>query len=212
MKPILQKIEKQKLIAVIRSSSAADARAMIKAATHGGFTIFEISLQNPQAIKLIKEFSKQKDILVGAGTVTDGEQAQRAINAGAAFVSSPYTDADVIAVAKNNGTFVIQGAMTPTEIVNAYKEGADLVMVYPVTQCGGTQYLKSLRKALPSYRFMVSGGVDLESVFQYLKESVAVGVKQSLFETPLVRSDNWKEITAKAKKFKQKLVVSKAAR
>lgn len=212
MHPVLQKIEKQKLIAVIRSSSAADARAMINAAMHGGFTIFEISLQNPQVMKLIKEFSQKKNILIGAGTVTDGEMAQRAIHAGAAFVSSPYTDLDVIAVAKNNNIFVIQGAMTPTEIVNAYKEGTDLVMVYPVTPCGGPQYLRSIRKALPSCKFMVSGGVDLESVFQYLKESVAVGVKQSLFETPLVRNDNWKEITAKAKKFNQRLVTVKAGR
>lgn len=212
MNSVLQTIEKHKLIAVIRSSSAADARAMINAAMHGGFTIFEISLQTPQAIKLIKEYSAKKNILIGAGTVTDGESAQRAINAGAIFISSPYTDSDVISVAKNNNTFVIQGAMTPTEIVNAYKEGADLVMVYHVTACGGAQYLRSVRKALPSYKFMVSGGVDLESVFQYLKESVAVGVKQSLFETPLVRSDNWKEITAKAKKFNQKLVTAKVGR
>lgn len=207
----LKLIEENKLIAVIRSSSASDAEAMINAAMEGGFRIFEISLQTPQTIRLIETYAKREGVLIGAGTITDGEMAQRAINAGAHFLSSPYTDRDVISVAKNNNTFVMQGAVTPTEIMNAYQLGADLVMVYPIAPSGGPQYLKALRNALPSRKLVAAGGVSLDNLFEYLKDSIAVCVKQSLFERPLVRTDNWKEITERAREFSKKLETTKVS-
>ena len=208
----LKLIEENKLIAVIRSSSADDAEEMIKAALAGGFRIFEVSMQTPQATRIIETYSKKDGVLVGA-SVTDGEMAQRAIKAGAEFVSTPYTDREVISVAKHNSCFVIQGALTPTEIMNAYQLGADLVMVNPIASSGGPQYLKSLRNALPSpTKLIVAGGVNLDSVFDYLKDSVAVCVKQSLFERPLVRTDNWQQITERAKQFSEKLETIKVSR
>ncbi len=208
----LKLIEENKLIAVIRSSSADDAEEMIKAALAGGFRIFEVSMQTPQATRIIEAYAKKDGVLVGA-SVTDGEMAQRAIKAGAEFVSTPYTDREVISVAKHNGCFVIQGALTPTEIVNAYQLGADLVMVNPIASSGGPQYLKSLRNALPSQtKLIVAGGVNLDSVFDYLKDSVAVCVKQSLFERPLVRTDNWQQITERARQFSEKLETIKVSR
>lgn len=202
---ILKTIEKHKLIAIIRSSSASDAKEMIEAAIEGGFKVFEVSLQTPKALQLIKQYNKKKDLFFGAGMVRDGEDAQKAIVAGAQFLSTPFTSSDVVAVAKNNNAFVIQGALTPTEISDAYKIGADLVMVYPVSSSGGPAYLKSLRRAFPSTPFMSCGGVELEDVFEYLKDSLAVGVRQSLFSDNLVRRDDWKQITERARLFNQKL-------
>lgn len=208
----LKMIEENKLIAVIRSSSPKDAEAMISAAMDGGFRIFEISLQTPQVIRFLETYSRKEDFLFGAGSITDGEAAQRVINAGAQFVSTPYTDREVINVAKNNHTFVIQGALTPTEVIQAYEFGADAVMVYPVSYSGGPQYLRALRNAVPFRKLIAAGGVQLESVFEYLKDSIAVCIKQSLFERPLVRQDNWKEITERARLFNRKLETIKNSR
>lgn len=208
----IKMIEENKLIAVIRSSSAEDAEAMINAALSGGFRIFEISMQTPQVTRLLETYSKRDNLLFGAGTVTDGEMAQRAIAAGAQFISTPYTDDEVINVAKHYDRFVIQGALTPTEVINAYQLGADLVMVYPITPSGGPQYLRAIRNALPSVKLLAAGGVNLESLFEYLKDSVAVCIKQSLFERPLVRTDNWQEITERARQFSQKLETIKVSR
>lgn len=213
MSAILKTIEENKLIAVVRSSSGDDADEMIKAALAGGFRVFEVSMQTPQALRIIETHSKKDGILVGAGTVTDGEMAQRAIKAGASFVSTPYTDREVISVAKHNNCFAIQGALTPTEVMAAYQMGADLVMLNPIASSGGPQYLKSLRNALPSsIKLIAAGGVSLESVFDYLKDSVAVCVKQSLFEKPLVRTDNWQQITERARQFNEKLETIKVSR
>jgi 2-dehydro-3-deoxyphosphogluconate aldolase/(4S)-4-hydroxy-2-oxoglutarate aldolase len=209
---ILKTIEKHKLIAIIRSSSASDAKEMIEAAIKGGFKVFEVSLQTPKALQLIRHYNKRKELCFGAGMVKDGEDAQKAIIAGAQFLSTPYTSSDVVAVAQNNNAFVIQGALTPTEISDAYKIGANLVMVYPVSSSGGPAYLRSLRRAFPSMPFMSCGGVGLENVSEYLKDSLAVGVRQSLFPENLVRKDDWKQIAERARLFHQKLKIEKKSK
>ena len=212
MNQILKWFEDFRLIAVIRSSSADDAEEMIKAASAGGFRLFEISMQTPHALKLLEHHSKQPDFFFGAGLVTDGEMAQRAINAGARFLSTPYTDKDVINVAKNNEGFVIQGAFTLNEAVNATQLGADMVRIYPAYAAGGPPYLKSLRAALPSLKLAAAGGVDLATAPEYLKYCIAVFLNKALFARPLVRYDNWNQLTERARLFTQKVEASKVAK
>lgn len=197
--------EEHKLVAVIRSGSAEDAESMIKAATNGGFHLFEISMQTPQAIRLIETYSKKEGFLFGAGSVTDGEMAQRAINAGARFLSSHYTDRDVINVAKNNDSFVIQGAVTPTEAVTAFQSGADLIKIYHAELAGGPNYVKSLKGPLPFLKLIASGGLTLDNTFEYLKYTLGVTLGKGLFDKALVRANNWAEITDRARQFIQKL-------
>lgn len=208
----LKWFEEFKLVAVIRSSSADDAEEMIKASMSGGFRLLEISVQTPQAFRLLESYSKREDVFVGAGGVVDGEIAHRAIRSGAQFISTPYTERDVVSVAKNNDCFVIQGAFTATEIVNAYQIGADLVMVYPSGFAGGPQYLKSLKSLLPQLKLVAGGGITLEVLNDYLRESLAVFLKDALFERPLVRTDNWAEITERAKQFSEKLEILKVSK
>ncbi len=201
----LKWFDEHKLVAVIRSGSAEDAEEMIKAATAGGFHLFEISMQTPQATRLIETHSKKESFLFGAGSVTDGEMAQRAINAGAKFLSSHYTDRDVINVAKNNDSFVIQGAVTSTEAVTAHQLGADLIKVYHAGLAGGPDFVKSLRGPLPFLKLVASGGVTLENAFEYLRYTLAVTLGKGLFDKVLVRANNWTEITERARQFIQKL-------
>lgn len=208
----LKGFEEHKFVALIRSGSAEDAEAMIKAASAGGFRIFDISTQTPQALRLIEAYSKKEGLLVGAGSVPDGEMAQRAINAGAKFLSNPYTDRDVINVAKNNNTFVIAGVMTPTEAFAAFQFGADLIKIYPAGLAGGPAYLKAVRGPMPFLKLMAGGDVTLENASEYLKHCLAVSVGKSLFDKSLIRSDKWSEITERARQFTQKLESLKVAR
>ena len=212
MDQTLKWFEDYKFSAVVRSGSAEDAEKMIKAALNGGFRLFEVSMQTPQALKLIESYSKKDGCCFGAGAVMDGEMAQRAVNAGAKFLSSLYTDDEIVNVAKNNDVFVIQGASTPTEAFNAYQYGADLVRIFPAGVVGGPAFLKSLRNALPFVKLMASGDVTLENAGEYLKHCVAVSVGKGVFDKALVRSDNWSEITERAKQFTQKLESLKVAK
>jgi 2-dehydro-3-deoxyphosphogluconate aldolase / (4S)-4-hydroxy-2-oxoglutarate aldolase len=212
MDQTLKWFEDYKFVATIRSSSADDAESMIKAAVAGGLKLFEISMQTPQSIRLIETYSKKENILVGAGTITDGEMAQRAINAGAKFLSSHYTDRDVINVAKNNDSFVIQGAFTPTEAFNAYQYGADLIKIYPAGFAGGVDYIKFLRGPLPFIKLIADGEVTLENAQEYLKYCVAVSLGNPLFDKNLMRSDKWSEVTERAKQFSQKVDAVKFTR
>ena len=213
MDQTLKWFEEAKLVAVIRSSSSEDAEEMIKAALQGGFRIFEISMQTPQAIKLLENYSKKENVLFGAGTVTDGEMAQRAINAGAKFLASQYTDRDVINVAKNNDSFVIQGALTPTEAFNAHQFGADLVQIYPAGVLGGPAYIKFLRGPMPFIKFAADGAdITPENLLDYLKHCLCVMLGNSLFDKPLVRSNKWSEIVDRARHFTQKLEALKVTK
>ena len=208
----LKWFEDYKFIATIKSGSADDSESMIKAAVAGGIRIFEISMSTPQATRLIENYSKKDSCLFGATNIIDGEMAQRAINAGAAFLSNPYTDKEVVTVARNNDVLVIQGALTPTEAVNAFNLGVDLISIYPADQIGGPEYVKNLRSNLPFLKLVAEGGISQDNAFEYLKACVAVNVSRSLFDRSIIRSDNWNEITERAKFFTQKLEALKVAK
>ncbi len=199
-------IDDHKLIAAVRVSDAEDAQQIAHAIIAGGFKILEIAFSTPQATKLIETFSKKESILVGAGNILDGEMAQRAINAGAKFISSPFTDKAILTVCKNNSTFVIQGAATPTEVMEAQGINVDLINLYPVDLLGGSAYLKRLRKTCNLSRIMASGGITCENVVDYIRDgAVAVTIGRALCDKTLIRAHNWQEITERAKKIQQKL-------
>ena len=204
--------EENKFVAVIRTSSAEDAEQMSNAVTSAGVKILEITMSIPQALREIENWAKREGVLVGAGTVTDGEMAQRAINAGARFLSSHYADRDVMSVGKNNNVLLIQGAVTPTEAVNAWQMGADLVNLYPVEFFGGPGYLRALKGPLPFVKFMASGDITLENAFDYLKYACAVALNHSFFDRSLIRSNNWTEIAERTRQITQKLEGLKVAK
>lgn len=212
MVSVLKFFEDYRLIASIRSSIAEDADAMVRAAMEGGFRLFEISMQTAQSTKLLEAYSKREDCCFGAAGVADGEMAQRAINAGAKFISSPFTDRDVITVAKHNDIFVIQGAATATEAFNAHQYGADLIKFFPVSILGGPEFLKIMRGALPFLKFVAAGGVTLDNATLYLKDCAAVAIGKALFDRTLLRADNWTEITERARQLTQKLESLKVAK
>lgn len=210
---VLSLIDDNKLLAFIRSSQAEDAESIIKALIDGGIRLFQISVNVPQAFKLIENYSKQEGVLVGAGSVVDGEVAQRAIHAGARFIMSPYTDKDVILVCKNNNSVVIQGAVTPTEVISAMGLGVDLVEVYPVSAFGGPAYIKALKGPLPFTKLVPSGGITVDNVTDYLKLGVsAVVLGGDVIEKSLIRANNWDAIRERAQILSEKLESMRAVK
>lgn len=204
--------EENKFIAVVHTGANEDAEEILKAVTGSGMKILEISMTIPQAPRLIEAWSKKEGFLVGAGTVTDGEMAQRAINVGARFLSSHYTDREVISVGKNNNSFLIQGVATPTEVINAWQLGVDMMKVHPVDCFGGPAYLKSLKALFPFVKFAASGEITLENAFDYLKYSCGVAIGYGVIDKSLIRADNWTEIAERARQLTQRLESLKVAK
>ena len=198
--------DEHKIIGVVRAGEFSDADAISKALIDGGIRIIELIPNVPQCFKLIESLSKNDQIIVGLGSIIDGEQAFRAINAGARYISTHYTDRNIFTVCKNNDAFVIQGAATVNEAIEAYHLGVDLIKIYPANFLGEAPYINRLRRSFPFLKLVPSGGVTLENFLDYIKAgATACVVGRSLCDKSLIRAHQWTEITERAKQLVQKL-------
>lgn len=203
---ILKQIDDQKLVAFIRTSVPEDSESLIHALVDGGIRLFEISISIPQAFRLIENLAKREGLVVGAGSVVDGEIAQRAINSGARFVATPFTDKDIIYVCRNSETLVVQSALTPTEVMDAVRLGVDIVEIYPADLLGGPAYVKALRGRLPALKMMPSGGITLENAMEYIKLGVtALVMSNGVLDKALIRSNQWDVLRDRARQLTEKL-------
>ncbi len=177
-----QQIEAARVIAIIRGNYVGAIPAMIEALLAGGVSAIEVTMNSAgvlDAIRLIAERYGERAI-VGAGTVTQVDQVAQVARAGARFVVSPDTNPDVIRAARNQGLEPVPGALTPTEILQAVRAGANLVKLFPAT-LGGPEYLKQIRAPLDMVRFVPTGGIDASNARSYFEAgAVAVGVGSAL--------------------------------
>jgi 2-dehydro-3-deoxyphosphogluconate aldolase/(4S)-4-hydroxy-2-oxoglutarate aldolase len=141
-------------------------------------------------------------LLLGAGTVLDAEACRMAIAAGAEFIVSPAFDARVLEVARTHEKICIPGALTPTEVLTAWRAGADLVKIFPCNSVGGPSYIKALKGPFPQIEVVVTGGVNLENAGQFLAYGVAaVGVGELIFAQDAIKSGNVAAVAANARRF-----------
>ena len=171
------------IVAVIRGVPAERVPDVARALRNGGVRTLEVTVGTPKAMALIERLADElgSDVLVGAGTVLDAETARAAILSGARFIFSPTVHAPTIAATKRYGVVSIPGAMTPTEIVNAYECGADLIKVFPAGVLG-PQFFRDVRGPLPHIPLMPTGGVDASNIAAYVQAgAVAFGVGGGLF-------------------------------
>jgi 2-dehydro-3-deoxyphosphogluconate aldolase/(4S)-4-hydroxy-2-oxoglutarate aldolase len=161
-----------RLVAVVRSKSADDALALANAAADGGIKFVEITFSVPGALDVIKELARRGDIHVGAGTVLAPQQAERAIGVGAEFIVSPSLELILIGLCHTVNIACFPGAATPTEIIAAQRARADLVKIFPADLLGGPYFIRQMQGPFPDTRFMVSGGVSLENVEEYVQIDV----------------------------------------
>ena len=179
---VIQTIYDLGIIPAVRVSSAEEAHFAADAITTGGIPIVEITMTVPQAVELIAHLVREHDkILVGAGTVIDPETAKRCIDAGAAFITAPGFDPEIVELAVKENLSVLPGALTPTEIVHAWRAGADLVKVFPCAQVGGERYIKAVKASLPRIPLIASGGVNQQNAGNFiLAGATAIGVGTEL--------------------------------
>ena len=194
---VLERITATGVIPVIRAQSADEAASAIAAIQQGGISVLEITMTVPGAIELIREVTRRAtDALVGAGTVLDPENALACIDAGARFVVSPALDVPTIEACRGLGIPVFPGALTPTEIVTAWKAGADAVKVFPAGAVGGAAYLKSVKAPLPQIELIPTGGVSLKTAADFIAAgAMALGVGADLV------SGDAASITEKARQY-----------
>ena len=147
-----------------------------------GIPIVEITMTTPGALEVIDDLSKRyADLAVGAGTVLDEETARRCIDAGARFITSPGLVQEVVAQAKKMDVVVLPGALTPTEIIAAWKAGADFVKIFPTGHVGGVQYVRALKVPLPQVPLIATGGVNQLTASDFiLAGAAAIGVGSEL--------------------------------
>jgi 2-dehydro-3-deoxyphosphogluconate aldolase / (4S)-4-hydroxy-2-oxoglutarate aldolase len=186
---IRARIEEIGIIPAIRLSSANDALFAVKAVADCGIPIAEITMTVPGAIELIAEIVRDRpELIVGAGTVVNTETARRCLDAGAMFLSSPGLDLEVVEFAVKQNVVVLPGALTPSEIMAAWKAGADMVKVFPCSRLGGASYINALKSPFPHIPLIASGGVTQGNTADFiLAGAAAVGIGRDLINREAVR-------------------------
>ena len=200
---VLEIIKREKLFPVIRTNSTDDARQAVKSLSNCGIKIFEITMTVPNAIELIAELNdSDSEILLGAGTVLEVEQAEKCVEAGAKFIVSPAFDLETVKFCNQKEIAVMPGSLTPTEVLTAWKAGADCVKVFPCDALGGAKYLKTLKTLFPHVEMMPTGGVSLETIADFFRSgAIAVGVGTDLVDVQAIRSGNLEIVAEKARKY-----------
>ena len=210
---VLKRIRETGLIPVVRAESADLAMQAVAALKAGGLDVLEVTMTVPGAIEVIQALAGEyaAETLIGAGTVLDPETARACIQAGAQFIVSPALNEETIEFCREQVVAIIPGALTPTEVVRAWKAGADAVKVFPAGAVGGATYLKALKAPLPQIELIPTGGVSLKTAADFIKAgAMALGVGADLVDPQALREGNSALITARAHQFLEIVQMTRA--
>ncbi|MGO9435067.1 MAG: bifunctional 4-hydroxy-2-oxoglutarate aldolase/2-dehydro-3-deoxy-phosphogluconate aldolase [Terracidiphilus sp.] len=167
-------IEDVGILPSVRVTSAEIAQFAAETVVAAGIPVVEITTTVPGALKVISDLAKRyPDLAVGAGTVLDEESARSAIDSGARFLTSPGFVAEVVAYAKKSDIVVFPGALTPTEVIAAWKAGSDFVKIFPSAPMDGVQYVRALKVPLPQIPLIATGGVNQTTAFEFILAGVS---------------------------------------
>ncbi|HNR32663.1 MAG TPA: bifunctional 4-hydroxy-2-oxoglutarate aldolase/2-dehydro-3-deoxy-phosphogluconate aldolase [Candidatus Hydrogenedentes bacterium] len=210
---ILNYLVEHGIIAIVRADTGGDDLVrVVEAVAEGGVNCIEVTMTTPGALACIETASEKlagADVLIGVGSVLDTETCRLAIMAGAEYVVSPITSDPIIRTAHRYGKPALPGAFTPTEIVNAWQHGGDLIKVFP-SSVGGPEYIKAVRAPIPQIPLVPTGGVNVDNVKDFIAAgAMALGVGGNLVSKKLVVNRDFKGLTENARRFADAL---KAAR
>jgi 2-dehydro-3-deoxyphosphogluconate aldolase/(4S)-4-hydroxy-2-oxoglutarate aldolase len=195
-------VERAGIVAVIRIKEPEKLRAVVDAISEGGIRALEITMTVPGAVELIRQLAPTlpSGFIFGAGTVVDAETAHRVVDAGAQFIVSPVFRRAVIEACQARDVASMPGCFTPTEILDAWDAGADVVKVFPATTLG-PGYLKDIHGPLPHVKLMPTGGVTLDNAGDWIRAgAVAVGVGTSLLDAKAIAANDFKQLRANAER------------
>lgn len=190
----------QRVVPVLRLKSAAETLQAVDCLAEAGFTAFEITLTTPGAIDVIRSLAGAGR-LVGAGTVLDLDGARACIDAGASFVVSPCVVPGLARLAHESGRAALIGGFTPTEILAAFREGADIVKVFPAAS-GGPAHVAAIHAVFPDIALCPTGGLDAENLHAYLAAGAAlVGVGNAVLDARALAAGDRTRVIAHARRY-----------
>jgi 2-dehydro-3-deoxyphosphogluconate aldolase/(4S)-4-hydroxy-2-oxoglutarate aldolase len=195
-------LEAAGVVAVIRIADPSKLGDVVSALVDGGVRALEVTMTVPGAVDLIRRTapSLPPGFLLGAGTVTDAETVARVVDAGARYIVSPVYRRTVVEAAHDRGVAALPGCFSPTEILEAWEAGADIVKVFPATALG-PGYLKDLRGPMPQVKLMPTGGVTLDNAGDWIAAgAVAVGVGTSLLDAKAIAANDFSAIADNARR------------
>lgn len=194
---ITEQIRNVKIVPVVVIKKIEDAEPTLSALCEGGLPVAEITFRTDCAADAIRlGCEKFPNMLIGAGTVINAEQCNRALDCGAKFIVGPGFSAEVAEVCRDRGALYLPGCVTPTEIITAISYGLEIVKFFPCSNFGGLATIKALSAAFPTMKFMPTGGISEDNVLEYLAfdKIVACGGSWMMKGTP----DQIKEKTQRA--------------
>ena len=159
----IDKLLSEKMMTLVRSNSQSEGQALADALVEAGVKVIEITLTTPGAHKIIEKLLKNKDLLVGAGTVRTVKEVKKLEDIGVSFIVSPNTNEDVITATKKLNLVSMPGVSTPSEVAIAEESGADILKLFPATILG-PDHLKMLREPFPGNRWCPTAGITLDSI------------------------------------------------
>lgn len=212
---VLARIAEIGIIPVIRAENSAQALFAVEALAAGGIPIAEITMTVAGALDAIRKCQRVHGakVLTGAGTVLNAEMARQCVDAGAEFLVSPGFDPETLKWALQRDILYIPGTLTPTEIMSAVNQGAEIVKIFPCGKVGGPAYLKALKGPFPNIKMIPTGGVNLSNAADYMKAGAfALGVGSDLVETAALKNSDSRRITELARQFLQALTSVKSSK
>ena len=213
MEPLVQRICDLGIVAIMRRTDSSLAVETAHALLEGGVEIVEVTLNTTGAEDMLRALNNAvgQRMLIGAGTVMSAEEVRRAFDAGAKFIVSPHTDAEVIEATRKAGAPSLPGAFTPTEIVQAWKLGASLVKVFPVGSVG-PRYLRDVLAPLTQIPMVPTGGVTLENAAEFVRAGAkGLGLGSDLVSPKAVAARDFGSITDRARRFVEELKRGRSA-
>jgi len=200
---VRRRIEEIGIIPAIRVSCTDDALFAAEAVSRGAIPIVEVAMTVPEAIKVISHVVEHApELTVGAGSVLDVETARLCLDAGATFLTSDGLDPETVKFAVQQNVVMIPGALTPTDIIAAWKLGPDFVKVVPCGHVGGDSYIRDLKAMFPSVPLIAAGGVNQRTAFNFIAAgAVALGIGGELIPGEAIRRRQSDRIAELARRF-----------
>ncbi len=194
---LLEQVEIKKIVPVVKLDRASDARPLGEALSEGGLPVAEVTFRTDAAEESIRIMKREfPEMMVGAGTVVNVEQAKRALDTGASFLVSPGISRSVVEFAIDNKLPVFPGTCTPSEVMIAMEYDLPVVKFFPAAQYGGLATIKALAAPFPSLRFMPTGGINAANIMDYLASDKIIACGGSwMVKDSLINAGNFEEIT-----------------
>ena len=203
--PIPEPLEASRLVAIMRRTDASLAVATADALVEGGIPTLEVTCDSPGAFEMIRVIDRQlgERVFIGAGTVLDEPTARAALEAGAKFLVSPHLDADLVHAFADQGVAWIPGALSPTEVLGAWRAGAMVVKLFPAGPVG-PGYVRDVRGPFRDIPLLPTGGVTLDNAADFLSAGAwGLGLGSALVDNQLVVSKRFEEICSRARRLRE---------